>query len=341
MEHHTGKAGRTETHVHRHESAHDGHPHEHHAGPAGQRMDHGGHDKHAGHSPQMFRDRFFVSLLLTLPILYGAQLFEQWLGYRAVQFAGAEWITPVLAVVIFFSGGWPFVEGARRELAARLPGMMTLVALAISVAFAYSLSVSLGLQGMPFYWELATLVDVMLLGHWMEMLSIQSASRALEHLASLVPPIAHRVTDRGTEDVPVSELREGDVVLVRPGEQVPVDGVVGDGTSSVNEAFLTGESRPVAKERDDEVIAGSVNGEGALRVQVTRIGDRTTLSQMMRLVHEAQASRSRFQALAGRAADWLTPAPVWGGAGTAAGWGAGGGGVGFVRERAGTGPGIG
>src|SRR5256712_6868989 len=238
MEHHHEKTGRMEAHVHRHESAHDGHPHEHHAGPAGQRMDHSGHDKHAGHSPQMFRNRFFVSLLLTLPILYDAQLFQQWLGYRAVQFAGSEWITPVLAVVIFFYGGWPFVEGARRELAARQPGMMTLVALAITVAFTYSIAVSLGLQGMSFYWELATLVDVMLLGHWMEMLSIQGASRALEHLAALVPSIAHRVTDRGTEDVPVSELREGDVVL-RPGEQVPVDGVVGDGISNVNDAFLT------------------------------------------------------------------------------------------------------
>src|SRR5256712_2167686 len=297
-------------------------------------MDQGGHDKHGGHSPEMFRNRFFVSLVLTLPILYYEHLFQQWFGYRAVQFPGSAWITPVLAVVIFFYGGWPFVEGARRELAARQPGMMTLVALAISVAFTYSIAVSLGLQGMPFYWELATLVDVMLLGHWMEMLSIQSASRALEHLASLVPPIAHRVTDRGTEDVPVSELREGDVVLVRPGEQVPVDGLVGDGTSSVNEAFLTGESRPVAKELGDEVVAGIGNREGALRVQVTRTGDRTTLSQMMRLVHEAQASRSRFQALADRAAYWLTLIAIGAGAATAAAWVAAGREMVFVVERA-------
>src|SRR2546427_2263358 len=263
MAHHHEKSSHTEGHVHRQES-----------------MD-GGHDKHAGHSPQMFRDRFFVSLLLTLPILYYEHLFQQWFGYRAVQFAGSEWITPVLAVVIFFYGGWPFVEGARRELAARLPGMMTLVALAISVAFTYSIAVSLGLAGMPFYWELATLVDVMLLGHWMERLSIQGASRALEHLASLVPSIAHRVTDRGTEDVPVSELREGDVVLVKPGEQVPVDGVVGDGTSTVNEAFLTGESRPVAKEPGGEAVAGAVNGEGALPVQGTPPGDRAPPSHTM------------------------------------------------------------
>src|SRR2546422_2697030 len=334
MEHHHEKPSHVEAHVHQHESMKDGHPHEPRARATAEGMDQGGHDKHAGHSPEMFRNRFFMSLVLTLPILYYEHLFQQWFGYRAVQFPGSAWITPVLAVVIFFYGGWPFVEGARRELAARQPGMMTLVALAISVAFAYSIAVSLGLQGMPFYWELATLVDVMLLGHWMEMLSIQGASRALEHLASLVPSIAHRVTDRGTEDVPVSELREGDVVLVRPGEQVPVDGVVGDGTSSVNEAFLTGESRPVAKERGDEVVAGSVNGEGALRVQVTRTGDRTALSQMMRLVHEAQASRSRFQALADRAAYWLTLIAIGSGAATAASWAAAGREIAFVVERA-------
>lgn len=334
MEHHHEKTSHAEAHVHRHESMAGGHRHEHHAEPTGQMMDHGGHDKHAGHSPEMFRNRFFVSLVLTLPILYFEHLFQQWFGYRAVQFPGSAWIIPVLAIVIYFYGGWPFVQGARRELAARQPGMMTLVALAITVAFTYSIAVSLGLPGMPFYWELATLVDVMLLGHWMEMLSIQGASRALDHLASLVPPIAHRVTDRGTEDVPVSELREGDVVLVRPGEQVPVDGVVKDGTSTVNEAFLTGESRPVTKERDDEVVAGSVNGEGALRVHVTRTGERTTLNQMMRLVRDAQASRSRFQALADRAAYWLTLMAIGAGAATAASWAAAGREIAFVVERA-------
>src|SRR5256712_2238932 len=312
MKHHHEKTSHVEAHVRRHESRQDGSPDEHHAQGTAQEMDHGGHDKHAGHSPEMFRNRFFVSLVLTLPILYYEHLFQQWFGYRAVQFPGSAWIPPVLAIVIFFYGGWPFVQGARRELAARQPGMMTLVALAISVAFTYSIAVSLGLQGMPFYWELATLVDVMLLGHWMEMLSIQGASRALEHLASLVPPIAHRVTDRGTEDVPVSELREGDLVLVRPGEQVPVDGVVGDGTSSVNEAFLTGESRPVAEERGDEGLAGSGNREGALRAQVTRTGDRTTLSQMMRLGPEAPAARSRVPAPGGPPRYLPAPVANWG-----------------------------
>ena len=245
---------------------------------------HGGHDKHAGHSPEMFRDRFFVCLALTLPIVYSSDVFQYWLGYQAVRFPGADWVTPVLAIAVYVYGGWIFVVGARGELAARAPGMMTLVALAITVAFVYSLAVSLGLAGMPFYWELTTLVDVMLLGHWMEMLSIRGASRALEHLAALIPPVAHRVSGPATEDVPVAELHEGDLILIRPGEQIPADGVVATGASSVNEAFLTGESRPVTKVQGDEVVAGAVNGEGALQVRVNRTGEATMLSQILRLV---------------------------------------------------------
>lgn len=278
------------------------------------------HDGHAGHNPEMFRDRLFACLILTLPIVYYSDLFQHWLGYRAVRFPGADWVTPVLAVAVYVYGGWVFVVGARHELAARTPGMMTLVALAITVAFVYSLAVSLGLAGMPFYWELATLVDVMLLGHWMEMLSIQGASRALEHLAGLVPPVAHRVSDQAMEDVPVAELREGDVILIRPGEQIPADGVVVTGASSVNEAFLTGESRPVPRAQGDEVVAGAVNGEGALQVRVSRTGEATTLSQIMRLVQEAQASRSRFQSIADRAAYWLTIVAITVGTVTFVGW---------------------
>ncbi|MDQ7821026.1 MAG: copper-translocating P-type ATPase [Armatimonadota bacterium] len=282
----------------------------------------------------MFRDRFVISLLLTLPVLYYEPLFQRLLGYRAVEFAGSSWVAPILAAAIYAWGGWPFVQGARRELRSRQPGMMTLVALAISVAFGYSTLVALGLPGAPFYWELATLVDVMLLGHWLEMLSVQSASRALEHLASLVPPVAHRLADGAVEDVPVAALRPGDMVLVRPGEQIPADGVVVEGASSVNEAFLTGESRPVPKEPGLEVVAGSVNGEGALRVRVIRTGEQTTLSQMMRLVRDAQASRSRYQALADRAAYWLTLVAVGAGAATAAAWLAAGREAVFVVERA-------
>jgi Cu2+-exporting ATPase len=268
----------------------------------------------------MFRDRLVLSGILTLPILYYSGPIHQWLGYQPARFPGSEWLVPILSVVIYFYGGWVFVRGAADELAGRSPGMMTLVALAITVAFVYSLAVTVGLNGMPFYWELATLIDVMLLGHWMETLSIQGAGRALEHLAALIPPIAHRVSGPGTEDVPVAELRAGDRLQIRPGEQVPADGEVETGASSVNEAFLTGESRPVSKGPGDEVIAGAVNEEGALTVRVTRTGDATTLSQITRLVEEAQASRSRFQSLADRAAYWLTVIAIGVGAVTFIAW---------------------
>ena len=268
----------------------------------------------------MFRDRFFVSLILTLPILYFSPQLQEWLGFEALRFPGSTWVTPVLAVAVYLYGGWVFVQGAGRELRARVPGMMTLVALAITVAFVYSLAVTLGLPGMPFYWELATLVDVMLLGHWMEMLSVQGAGRALEHLASLVPPTAHLIIDGRIEDAPVADLRAGSHILIRPGEQIPADGQVVEGASSVNEAFLTGESRPVPKEKGSEVVAGAVNGEGALTVLVGRTGEATTLSQIVRLVQEAQSSRSRFQALADRAAYYLTLIAVTGGVVTFVAW---------------------
>ena len=293
-----------EPHVHHAEHdaqlAPENHKHENreHAG-------HEGHDKHAGHSPKMFRDRFWLSLVLTLPVLYFSEQFQDWLGYTAWQFPGFEWVNPVLGTVLFFYGGLVFLQGARHEIAARQPGMMTLISLAISVAYGYSLAVAFGLPGMPFFWELATLIVIMLLGHWLEMASVQGASRALDELASLVPNEAHRLENGQIVDVPVQGLKEGDEVLVRPGEQVPVDGEVVDGSSSVNEAFLTGESQPVTKKTGSEVVAGAVNGEGALVLRVTRTGDATTLSQIRRLVAEAQTSRSRFQNLADRAAGWL------------------------------------
>ncbi|GAA6736130.1 heavy metal translocating P-type ATPase [Thermus oshimai] len=293
----------------KHENPHHKHSHPHsepqHAHPSGGHAAHTGHDKHAGHTPEMFRDRFFVSLLLTLPILYFSEQLQDWFGYRAAQFPGSAWVNPVLGTILYFYGGLVFLKGALRELRARTPGMMTLIALGITAAYGYSLAVSLGLPGKPFYWELATLIDVMLLGHWLEMASVQAASRALEELSKLMPTTAHRIVGDRIEDVPVSALKEGDLILIRPGEQVPADGVVVEGASTMNEAFLTGESRPVPKEPGDEVIAGAVNGEGALKVRVTRTGEATTLSQILRLVQEAQASRSRFQALADRVAGWL------------------------------------
>ena len=255
----------------------------------------------------MFRDRLWVSLALTVPILYFSTQIQEWFGYQAFTFAGDAWLSPILATVLFFYAGIVFLRGGYRELRDRVPGMMVLISLAISVAYGYSVAVSLGLDGKPFYWELATLLDVMLLGHWIEMRSVQSASRALEHLASMLPAVAHRLEEGGRiEDVSVDELSEGDAILIRPGEQVPADGEIAEGASSMNEAFLTGESRPVPKEKGDEVVAGAVNGEGALTVAVTRTGDATTLNQIMRLVEDAQASRGRFQALADRAALWLT-----------------------------------
>ncbi|MCA9840081.1 MAG: copper-translocating P-type ATPase [Trueperaceae bacterium] len=264
-----------------------------------------GHDKHAGHNPKMFRDRFWFSLVLTLPILYFSEQFQAWFHYQALQFPGVAWLNPLLGSILFFYGGLVFLQSARHELMARQPGMMTLISLAITVAYVYSLATSFGAPGMPFYWELATLLVIMLLGHWVEMASVQGASRALDELATLVPHEAHKLVNGSVEDVPVSSLKTGDEVLIRPGEQIPIDGDVFDGSSSVNEAFLTGESKPVSKQEGDEVVAGAVNGEGALSIKVIRTGDETTLSQIQRLVEEAQSSRSRFQNLADRAAGWL------------------------------------
>jgi Cu2+-exporting ATPase len=295
--------------------------------------DHAAHDKHAGHSPEMFRSRFWLSLLLALPILFFDPHLQQWLGYRAPAFPGSNWLQPLLAILLYLYGGGVFVKGAVSELRARQPGMMTLIGLAITVAFGYSLAVTLGLPGMALYWELATLILVMLLGHWIEMASVQGASRALEHLASLVPSTAHRLTGDRTVEVPVADLTAGDSILVRPGEQVPADGTVLDGASSVNEAFLTGESRPVAKEPGGQVVAGSVNGEGSLTVRVERTGERTTLSQIQRLVAEAQLSRSRFQGLADRAAAWLTYIAVGAGSVTLIAWLASGSSVDFAITR--------
>lgn len=274
-------------------------------GKQGGHAQHSSHDKHTGHSPDIFKRRFFICLLLTLPVLYFSPMFQDWFSYQAVQFPGVNWVTPILLTIIYFYGGWVFLRGAWYEFRSKI-GMMTLIALAITVAFIYSVAVTLGLEGDSFYWELATLVDVMLLGYWIEMGSVQGASRALEHLADLVPSVAHRSINGRIEDAPVSALIEGDQILIRPSEQVPIDGEVVEGTSNVNEAFLTGESRPVVKKTNDEVIAGAVNGEGALTIKVTRTGEKTTLSQIMRLVEEAQASKSRYQTLADQLAYWLT-----------------------------------
>lgn len=263
------------------------------------------HKNHQGHDPAIFKRRFFICLILTLPILYFSPQLQSWLNYQAIAFVGSNWINPILAIAIYGYGGWIFLKGAWQEMQSKI-GMMTLIALAITVAFIYSLAVSLGLTGMPFYWELATLIDIMLLGHWIEMASVQGASKALEELTELVPTEAHRIVNDKVEDVPVDDIVQGDIVLIRPGEQISNDGEVIEGQTEVDESFLTGESRPISKEEGDEVVAGSVNKEGSIQVRVTRTGDKTTISQMKRLVEEAQHSRSNYQVLADKAAFWLT-----------------------------------
>ena len=279
-----------------------------HAGHAGHdpHAGHGGHDKHAGHSVEMFRDKFWITLALTIPTLVWGHMLQDALGYTAPHFRGSHWIPPVFGTAVFVYAGIVFLRGAVQELRDRLPGMMTLISLAITVAFVFSAAVTLGFPGMPLWEELATLVTIMVLGHWIEMRSISQAQGALNELAKLLPDTAVRVEGERMEEVPVSALREGDVVLVRPGASVPADGTVAQGESSVNEAMITGESRPVKKASGETVIAGTVNGEGSLRVRVTGTGDRTTLAGIMRLVEQAQTSRSRAQALADRAAFFLT-----------------------------------
>ena len=265
--------------------------------------DHGG--MHAGHE-QMFRKRFVISTILSIPVLLYSETLQEWLGFSVPTFTGSEWITPVFAVIVFGYGGIPFLERAVPELRDRSPGMMTLISMAITVAFGYSLASVVFPTTTAFFWELVTLIDIMLLGHWIEMRSVRRASSALDELAKLLPDTAERLTESGeTEEVPVSELTEGDRVLVRPGASVPADGVVEEGDSDVNESMITGESRPVSKEPDDEVIGGTINGDGSLRVRISATGEETTLAGIMRLVEEAQQSKSKTQVLADRAAGWL------------------------------------
>jgi P-type Cu2+ transporter len=284
------------------------HHHEPHAAAHGAHASgHGDHDAHQGHTPEAFRRRFWWALALTVPVVVWSEHVQALIGYRAPAWPGTGFLGPVLGTAVFAFGGWVFLQGAARELRARLPGMMTLIALAISVAFAFSWVVELGgVQAEPLWWELATLVTIMLLGHWIEMRSVVQAQGALQELAKLLPDSATRLTDDGEETVPVDELRVGDVVLVRPGESVPADGVVRRGASDLDESMLTGESRPVKKREGDRVIAATINGGGSLRVEVTGTGENTQLSGIMRVVAEAQTSKSRAQHLADRAARLLT-----------------------------------
>ena len=270
-----------------------------------------------------FRERFWISLILTVPLLALAPLVQGWLGLKKTfDFPGDSYVQWGLATVLFIYGGWPFFKGLFfDELKKKNPGMMTLIGLAITVAYVYSSAVVFGLQGKVFFWELATLIDVMLLGHWIEMKSVMGASGALESLVQLMPSEAHRVKENGdTENVEVTELEQGDRVIVKPGEKVPIDGTITEGRTSVNEAMLTGESIPVEKGEDDEVIGGSVNGEAAFTMKVEKTGDETYLSQVISMVRETQESRSKTQDIANRAAFWLTVIALAAGGATLTVW---------------------
>ncbi|SEH78824.1 Cu2+-exporting ATPase [Halobacillus karajensis] len=284
-----------------HEPDHEGHDHHNHDGH--------GHHGHEGHDHgamvEEFKRRFYISLFVTIPILLLSSMIQDFIGLE-FSFPFDQYVLFGLATFVFLYGGWPFLTGSVDELKQRNPGMMTLIGLAIVVAYGYSSLVVFGWTGKNFFWELATLIDIMLLGHWIEMKSVMGASNALQELVKLMPHEAHRLKDNGeTEDVPLSELDTDDLVIVKPGEKIPVDGLITEGKSAVDESMLTGESIPVEKTEEDEVIGGSINKEGSLTIQVKNTGDDTYLSKVITLVEEAQNSKSRAQGFANRAAKWL------------------------------------
>jgi P-type Cu2+ transporter len=331
--HHPAGTGRIETEFHRHGNPPDLAAVTQHGRAEPSHAGHGGHDH--GAMIADFRRRFWVSLALTVPIVALSPMIQHWLGLReALAFPRSDYLLFALSSVVFFYGGWPFLSGLVAELRDRRPGMMTLISLAISVAYVYSSAVTFGLAGEMFFWELATLIDVMLLGHWIEMRSVLGASGALEALVRLLPATAHRLKpDGGTEEVPISALTAGDKVLVKPGEKVPIDGVILSGHSSFNESMLTGESRPVEKGEGQEAVGGAINGAGAVTLEVRKTGDQTYLAQVIEMVREAQATRSRTQDLANRAASWLTWIAIGVGFSTLAIWLLIGGSFAFALER--------
>jgi Cu2+-exporting ATPase len=297
-----------------HHGGHGGHGGDHH--PATDELspnqhrqhvepdEHGGHGGHGDHAAQ-FRDRFWWSLALTVPVVAYSEMVQEWLRFTPPQFPGSQWVAPVLGTIVFLYGGRPFLEGGLAEARARQPGMMLLISMAILVGFGASVATVLGAFDLEFWWELALLIVIMLLGHWLEMRALGQASGALDDLAALLPDQAERVADGRVEPVAVGELAVGDLVLVRPGGRVPADGVVDDGEAELDESMLTGESRPVPRRPGDRVVAGTVVTDSALRVRVTAVGEQTALAGIRRLVEQAQASRSRAQALADRAAGLL------------------------------------
>jgi P-type Cu2+ transporter len=294
---HTDHADHTDHSDHTELADHEMEDHSEHEMHAG----HGGHGDHAA----MFRRRFWITLVLTLPIVAYSEMVQEWFGFRSPSFPGSDLVAPVLGTIVFLYGGWPFLAGGVAEVRSRQPGMMLLIGLAISVAFASSAATVLGLFDLEFWWELSALIVIMLLGHWLEMRAVGQAQGALSALAELLPDEAERVTDGRIETVSLSDLAVDDVVLVRSGSRVPADGRIVEGAADVDESMVTGESRPVPKTEGDQVVAGTVATDSAIRVQVTAVGDDTALAGIQRLVAEAQASRSRAQVLADRAAALL------------------------------------
>ena len=291
------------------------------------------HDKHAGHHTADFLKKFWAVLILTIPIILYSDLPQVFLSWSAPTFPGSGYLQLVLGSIVFFYGGFVFLKGALDEIKARLPGMMTLIAIAITAAYAYSVGSVLFGTGMTLFWELSTLIAVMLIGHWIEMKAVQSAKGALRELAKLLPDKAEIVRDGKTMMVPISELRQGDIALVRPGGKVPADGLIIEGDSELDESLITGESKPVSKNVGAEVIAGSINGDGSLQIRIERTGDKTFLAGVMRLVREAEASKSRLQLLSDRAAFYLTVLALGAGVITLVAWLYVGQSFGFAMER--------
>ena len=290
--------------------SHEHHDHQHEQGheeERGEGHQHSGHNHHDHHAHMMedFKKRFYISLILTLPILVLSPMIQDVINVDW-RFTGDLYILFGLSTVAFFYGGWPFLKGMIDEIKQKEPGMMTLIAMAIIVAYGYSSLTVFGVEGRNFFWELVTLIDIMLIGHWIEMKSVMGATSSLEHLVELMPNTAHRMNENGeTEDVKVADLKNGNLVLIKPGEKIPADGKITKGRSEIDESMLTGESLPVAKEKDEEVIGGSINGEGSLTISIEKTGDDSYLSQVITMVREAQASRSHTQDLSDRMAKWL------------------------------------
>jgi P-type Cu2+ transporter len=293
-----------------HNTSHTGHEHHEHEKPSNHGA--GGHDKHAGHNVSDFWKRFMVCSIVSIPVLALSHMIQQWLGFELV-FAGDKYVLAVLSTFIFIYGGYPFLKGLYDEVRDKAIGMMTLIGVAITVAWAYSVAITLGLPGMDFYWEMATLIDIMLIGHYFEMKSVMGASRSLELLVKMMPSTAHHLRDGHIHDMPASELKIGDKVMVKPGEKVPVDGIVTEGESYVDESMLTGESKPVKKAIDNKVIGGAINGNGSLTIKVVSTGKDSYLNKVVKLVEDAQKIKSKTQTFADRAAKILTFVALGGG----------------------------